>query len=308
MHPVADASEGLNSKTNEITMCLQIKSFLIAVTSCLLPLAVFAQATLDFSGTRTPIYSGSNVIGFTFANIYGDGSDALLDVTFNHAQSSSFYGTRVIDTNGTTVFPEVKILNGQSEANLVPGAPTSLYILLAFQADGSFVDGLVNGQVDFFLHNSEGQALGNMLFSFVTRDLDGQTAGTQAAGILMDEQMSLGPLATNINAIDPDYISVVGDRISSTQSFNVTAPQEDFRATVSWDQPVDMTGRWSWEMDILTGRMGTATWINRATSRGFIFDGFYAVPEPSSSLLICLAGVGFLTARYRRGACNKNQG
>lgn len=254
--------------------------------------------SLDFSGTRTAIMSNGSTVGYTFSNIFGDGSDALLDVRVNHTNTSSHLGSTVTDVLSPVSYPSIVITSGTSQWASSGSSDSSLGIALAYQFTASSVElGLHQAEINFFLHNAAGNAISGKYFNFITRDLDGNS--NPSVGTKVTEGINTGPTSTAHNRLDSSFVSLTGQTIQSNEYINILDPTTDLRGTVSWNQVIGSNGRWTWKPFIEVDQWDSTSTSGR-TSRGFIFDaGLQPLPEPSSILLLGLASLGFIVRRRR---------
>ncbi len=262
--------------------------------------------SLDFSGTRTAITdNGGNTIGFSFADVYGDGTDAIMDVTWNASASShpDFFSTGVSDDlrspHPSERLGSLIISSGASQhPTLTTEDPKSLAIYIRPRTPSSFDEGKITTRIDFSLHNAAGDPIISALpLRFITRDIDGDSEGPSAPYAETFE--SVTPYgATDITLLDPSFLSLTGERIASAQSVNINPSAGDTSATAFWNIN---SPTFSMDLDMeMVRNGGEYSFDDSYWSRGYVFDAStQPIPEPSSIALLGLGGMTVLLRRRR---------
>lgn len=253
---------------------------------------------LDFSGSRTAIINSGVVVGYSFSNVYGNGSDAIMDVVWNKAQSTnSGYFAAGVNDNPTSPAPspavgEILVGNGSSQLpTATTSSPKSLAIYLRPYTAVPFQSSSVNIRFDFTLRDSAGTPLYNPNpYKFVTRDLDGQSNSSQKTR----ESITLIG-ASNINVVDPSFVTVNGNKLTGN-SVNINPTNGNTQGTASWDFYNS-----SFSIDLGVDYSGNSgNFGNKPGDRGYVFDvTAVAIPEPSSTALLGLGAFGLLLRRRR---------
>lgn len=254
---------------------------------------------LDFSGSRTAIVRGGSTVGYSFNNVYGDGSDAIIDVVWNKALSvNNKYFAAGVNDNQTSPLPnprvgEILIGNGSSQLpTLSTSSPKSLAIYLRPYADVPFLNETVSMRFDFKIRNAAGNALNNRRpYRFITRDLDGEKVGTDRK---TRESITLIG-ASNVNVVDRTFITQDGNRLTG-KAQNINPSTGNTQGTAYWD-----FARSTFSMDLAIDYRATSSkFKNVPGDRGFVFDANTdKIPEPSNLALLGLGALSLVLRRQR---------
>lgn len=277
----------------------------IILTAAACPAQTQPWQPLNFSGTQTPIYSSGEVIGYSFSNVYGNGTDAVMDVVWSSRTggSSGYFRPgevresppETITFDGFESYGDILIYNAASQ---YPGAATgadSLAIKLRPGSDvADFEPATVDAKFDFFVHDSQGNPLTlDKPFRFITRDVDGSPS--PPTGITESITFSN---AQNLEVQDPAFLNLADQTITGSKT-DIDPTSGDLRGTASWliDSP-------SFSMNFVLSY--DEHYIGHDDNLLFVFDGgTQPVPEPASILSITGTGAVLLIHRRRRNQRQK---